>query len=52
MLFVFDMRPYSRFTSRLNMLNTFFIVVILGSAALSFSNDANVLVLQLDFRVQ
>merc|ERR1719456_795989 len=43
--FAFDLRPLVRIESVLNIFNTLFVCVVLGSGALLFSKDANALVL-------
>jgi len=44
--FYFDLRPYSRQTARLNMGITGFVCFVLCVSSLSFSHDANVLILR------
>merc|ERR1719399_1045557 len=45
MLFVFDMRGTVELSSWLNVAQTLFICLLLGVGAMTFSNDANKLVL-------
>jgi len=44
--FYFDMRPFNRTTAAFGLSNTFFVMILLVTASLMFTNDANRLVLR------
>lgn len=44
--FYFDMRPFNRTTAAFGLSNTFFVMILLITASLMFTNDANRLVLR------
>jgi len=44
--FYFDMRPFNRTTALFGLSNTFFVMILLVTASLMFTNDANRLVLR------
>jgi len=46
MVFVFDLRPWKLRFAVFNIMQTFWICILLGGGAMVFSHDANVLVLQ------
>jgi len=46
LLFYFDMRPFNRTTAAFGLSNTFFVMILLVTASMMFTNDANRLVLR------